>query len=112
MAHSETPQAVRPAPDLKLYAFPSCPFCMRVSRALDDLGLEVEYEDINQKPEALQALVEARGRRTVPVLRIEQQEGQTTWMPESSDIISYLYERFGEGKPPPRCKGFFGFFGW
>ena len=109
---SNPPEALRSAPDLTLYAFPSCPFCMRVSRALDDLGVQVEYQDIHQSPEAMSELISARGRRTVPVLRIKGDNGQNTWMPESCDIISYLYERFGDGSPPPRCKGFFGFFGW
>jgi glutaredoxin 2 len=38
--------------------------------------------------------VEATGRRTVPVLRIEHDDGRVEWMPESADIVDYLRERF------------------
>lgn len=90
-----------PAPDttedLALYAYPSCGYCEDVRVAIRELGLEIEERDVRKSPEHLQALVAARGRRTVPVLRI----GEDRWMPESQDIIAYLYERFGEGKKRP-----------
>jgi glutathione S-transferase len=81
------------ADDLALYHFDSCPYCWRVRRALADLGVEVELRDVEEHPEHLRALLEARGRRTVPVLRIRRAEGDE-WLPESADIIAYLRERF------------------
>ncbi|MFN3203022.1 MAG: glutaredoxin family protein [Bradymonadia bacterium] len=95
---------------LALYAYPTCPFCRRVSKAIDDLGLEVEYRNIHQDRAAYQALLQARGRGTVPVLRIDG-EGGDTWMPESADIVDYLYKEFGNGRTPPRSGGLFGLFG-
>lgn len=83
---------------LSLYHFDSCPYCARVRRALKHLELEVELKDIHRDPAALADLVEAMGRQTVPVLRIEDGD---VWMPESADIIRFLYERFGEGRTPP-----------
>jgi glutaredoxin 2 len=82
------------APDLSLYHYDSCPYCHRVRSAIDRLGIEVELRDIDQQPEHLRALMGARGRRTVPVLRIEGEDG-STWMPESADIVRYLEKRFG-----------------
>ena len=84
---------MRPSPRLTLYHYPSCPYCMRVFRVLDQLGLEIERKDIHQDRGALAELERARGRRTVPVLRIEEPEGRTVWMPESLDIIAYLQKQ-------------------
>ncbi|MBX7195450.1 MAG: glutaredoxin [Sandaracinaceae bacterium] len=85
------------ADDLALYHFDGCPYCARVRRVLDELGVEVELRDIDEDPAHLRALVEARGRRTVPVLRIRHAEGDE-WMPESSDIVAFLRERFGTAR--------------
>lgn len=83
------------APDLALYHYDSCPFCFRVRRALSRLGVEVELRNIHESPEHLRALVDARGAKTVPVLRIQHENGADEWMPESGDIVRYLDRRFG-----------------
>jgi len=90
---------------LSLYQYESCYYCRKVRGALRDLGLEIEIRDIHRERRWLDELVEARGRRTVPVLRIEGEDG-TEWMPESEDIIAYLYRISGR-EPPSR--GWFGF---
>lgn len=82
------------ADDLALYHFDSCPYCQRVRRALARLGVEVELRSIDESPEHYEALMAARGRGTVPVLRIRKEEGDE-WMPESADIVAYLERRFG-----------------
>jgi glutaredoxin len=87
-------------PGLTLYAFQSCPYCQRVLEALRALEIEVEVKDIQQSAEHRRELVEARGRATAPVLRIEE-DGDVRWLPESHAIVAYLYQRFGEGKKPP-----------
>jgi glutaredoxin len=78
-----------------IYGYPQCPFCGRVTRALDSLGLEIEFRNTLESPEYLEELIDATGRTTVPVLRIESEEGEVRWMPESADIIGYL-ERLAE----------------
>ncbi len=83
---------------LSLYHFDSCPYCARVRRALRDLELDVELEDIHRDPSAQADLVAATGRQTVPVLHVADGD---VWMPESGDIVRFLYERFGEGRKPP-----------
>lgn len=96
---------------LALYKYDACGYCQSVLRAIADLGIEdeVELRDTLVDPAHRKALVAATGRATVPVLRIEEprdegDEGEPAvrWLPESRDIIAYLYERFGEGKEPPK----------
>ncbi len=81
---------------LSLYYFPSCPYCRRVLRVIERLGLQdrVELRDITAEPGRRAELLAARGRATVPVLRCTSSEADR-WMPESRDIIRYLETRFG-----------------
>ena len=106
-----------PTPSLALYKYDACGYCQRVMRAIEALGIEdqVELRDTMVDPQWRKELIQATGAGTVPVLRIEEPvlvdgggeggaEGEppkVRWMPESRDIIAYLYERFGEGKQPP-----------
>jgi len=84
--------------DLVLYGYPSCPYCAKVRRVADRLGVELQHRNIRTDPEALRELREAMaGRQTVPVLRIGPESGPHRWMPESSVIARYLGERFGDG---------------
>ena len=85
----------RTSPDLSLYQFNSCPYCARVRHTLESLDLQIEFRDIHQDDAHHDALVAARGRATVPVLRISGPDGDT-WMPESADIVAYLRERFAK----------------
>ena len=78
-----------------LYFYPSCGYCRMVGQAIDQLGIEVELRDIHGDGPHLEDLIAATGRQMVPCLRIESEDGETRWMHESRDIISYLGERFG-----------------
>lgn len=75
---------------LSLYYYDTCGYCRRVLRVIDELGLDVELRHIYHDAEHREALVEARGRTTVPVLRIQEPDGGDHWLPESRDIIDYL----------------------
>ncbi len=84
---------------LALYGYDACPYCQRVRRAIDDLGLEVEERDVLAHPERRDELRQALGRGTVPVLRID--DGSTVrWLPESGAIVAWLYA--SQGREPPR----------
>ena len=84
-----------PAEDtLELYYFDGCPFCNKVRRAIDLLGIDVELRNIKLGQQHRDELVEARRRATVPVLRITSPNGEERWMPESRDIISYLQQTY------------------
>lgn len=82
---------------LALYHFEQCPYCRLVRREIDRLGIAVELRDIHREPQHLRELLAARGRRTVPVLRITAGE-QEHWMPESRDIVRFLQEHHGASK--------------
>ncbi len=91
--------AKRPAEDrLALYHFDGCPYCSRVRHVIDELGIDVELRDIFENHTYLEELKEARGRRTVPVLRIIGAEGDDRWMPESADIVRYLDATYGQSE--------------
>lgn len=79
---------------LILYNRDMCMFCWRVQRTIDKLGITVESRNIWGDALYEQELVEARGQSTVPVLRIIDDEGNSTWLPESGDIINYLTENY------------------
>ena len=80
-----------PAKDkLVLYHSRTCPFCATVTAAINRLGLDVERREIFEDDRFRDQLVEARGRATVPVLRITSPDGDERWMPESRDIVHYL----------------------
>lgn len=80
---------------LALYHLETCPFCVMVRGVIDKLGVDVELRSITQDPDHYDELVEARGRATVPVLRITSPDGEERWMPESRDIITYLESTYG-----------------
>ncbi|MBJ9975671.1 glutaredoxin [Pseudomonas sp. S75] len=82
------------AKDLALYQFHACPFCVKTRRALHRLNVPVALRDAKHDPQHRQALLEGGGRVKVPCLRIDE-EGRSTWMYESNDIIAYLEKRFG-----------------
>lgn len=84
-------RSATPAQDkLLLYHSRSCPFCAYVTSAIEQLGLDVELREIFEDSRYRDELVAARGRATVPVLRIIAPDGEERWMPESRDIVRYL----------------------
>ncbi len=84
-----------PAEDkLALYHYDACPFCMMVRSEIEELGLDVELRDILLDMQHRNDLIEARGRATVPVLRITTPDGHDRWMPESRDIVQYLQKTY------------------
>ncbi|MDH3533011.1 MAG: glutaredoxin [Gammaproteobacteria bacterium] len=90
-APSETPAEDK----LALYHFDGCPFCSMVRAGIDRLGIDVDLRDIFENRQYRDELVEARGRATVPVLRITSPHGEERWMPESRDILRYLEKAAG-----------------
>jgi len=86
----------RDSSGLALYQTTFCPFCVRVRRVIEKLGVEIEIRDIQQDSANRREIIKATGRQTVPVLRIEEEGGEVRWLPESLDIIRYLEERFAD----------------
>ena len=80
---------------LALYGYPTCPYCARVLAAVEELGLDIPLLNTMQDAGHREAVLEAMGCGTVPVLKIEAADGDVKWLPESADIIRYLIGRFG-----------------
>lgn len=78
-----------PAPDqpreLVLYKYDTCPYCIRVARVIEELGLEVPTRDTVRDRSARGELREQTGRTQVPCLFID---GQALF--ESRDIVAWL----------------------
>jgi glutaredoxin len=79
---------------LALYHYNGCPYCSFVRSSIDRLGIDVEWRDIFRTPQHRDDLMRARGRATVPVLRIMSPNREDRWMPESRDIVRYLQKSY------------------
>ncbi|MTI15377.1 glutathione S-transferase N-terminal domain-containing protein [Sansalvadorimonas verongulae] len=75
-----------------LYQFYACPFCIKTRRAIYKLNLNIETREASYGTYR-EELESQGGKVQVPCLRIEE-NGEVTWMYESSAIIQYLQERF------------------
>ena len=83
---------------LSLYEFYACPFCLKTRRVFKRLGLNIETRNAQKGPYRAELLAQG-GVIKVPCLRIDN-DNETIWMYESSDIIAYLEQRFGEASTP------------
>jgi glutathione S-transferase len=92
--------------DLTLFHYRGCWYCHRVWKALDELRLVIADKNIHEDPDAKHEIMAARGRRTVPVLRIVEPDGSVRYMGESRDIVRYLRERFGDEDTEPKSDFF------
>jgi len=79
---------------LSLYQFKACPFCIKVRRTFKRHSLKVETRDAKNDEEIRQELLEQGGKVKVPCLRIEESEGEVSWLYDSNAIVEYLQGRF------------------
>ena len=79
---------------VELFGYPECPYCRRVLNAITVLQIDVPLRNTMTDGAANAMLLEATGRETVPVLRIEMRDGTVRWLPESLDIVRFLTDRF------------------
>jgi glutaredoxin len=79
---------------LALYQYAACPFCVKVRWAAQRNGLNIETRDAKRNDQYAKELVAGGGQLKVPCLKIQETDGTDTWLYESSDIISYLDQRF------------------
>lgn len=83
-------------PDLELYDLAGCPYCAKVKRKLDELGLEYETHSVARSRRDRDEVYEVSGQYGVPVL-VDNSNG-VEGMPESSDIVRYLEREYGDGE--------------
>ncbi len=77
---------------IKLYELDGCPYCAKVRRKLDKLGLEYESVKVPASHSKREEVKEISGQTGVPVL-VDEEYG-VEGMPESSDIVEYLEETY------------------
>ncbi|MGD2053042.1 MAG: glutaredoxin [Gammaproteobacteria bacterium] len=82
--------------NLALYQFHACPFCIITRRTMLRLGLNIELRDAQNDPQWGQELIEQGGKRQVPCLRINREDGKVEWLYESSEIKRYLERQYGD----------------
>jgi glutaredoxin len=75
-------------PNLELYELEGCPYCAKVKRKLDDLGLEYESHMVPRSHSERDEVKQVSGQTGVPVL-VDPDNG-IEGMPESDDIVEYL----------------------
>jgi glutaredoxin len=80
-------------PDLELYELEGCPYCAKVKRKLDELGLEYESHMVARSHAERTEVEEVSGQTGVPVL-VDNTNG-IEGMPESDDIVAYLDREYG-----------------
>lgn len=71
---------------LELFMLPTCPYCLKVIKFLDENGILYKKIDITD-PRNEEALIKIGGKRQVPFL-VDKEHGIEMY--ESGDIIEYL----------------------
>lgn len=77
---------------LTLYVKTGCPFCAKVLKAGEELGISFEQKNIADDAVAAE-LIERGGKRMVPYL-VDEEAGVEMY--ESDDIVTYLRKRFAK----------------
>ncbi len=73
--------------DITLYTGDYCPYCRRVKKELDRLGLE--YESVNADADGRREVIELSGQRAIPIMTIEDEV-----LVDSTYIIRELRRRY------------------
>ena len=79
--------ATREKTDIKLYTGTYCPYCLRVQRELERLGLD--YEAVNADADWREEVIRLSGQRAIPILTIGEEV-----LVDSSHIIRELRRRY------------------
>ncbi len=79
---------------LELYELDGCPYCAKVIRKLDELGLEYDSHMVPRSHDERTEVQEVSGQTGVPVL-VDDEHG-VEGMPESDDIVEYLEQTYGQ----------------
>ena len=82
-------------PPITFYRLQGCPFCERVTRALEDLDLEYRSRFVEPLHSKRNVVKRVAGVRTVPVI-VDERTGVT--MAESANVVEYLETTYG-GEP-------------
>lgn len=93
-APNEQTELDRETDNYVLYQYAACPFCVKVRWAMQRNSLNIETRDAKRNKQYAEELVAGGGKLKVPCLRIEQDDGSSQWLYESTDILAYLDDKF------------------
>ena len=85
-------------PAITVYRLQACPFCERVVRTLDDLGVAYRSRFVEARHSRRDAVKRLTGARTVPAI-VDEDTGVT--MSESANIVRYLEKTYGDHETDP-----------
>jgi glutathione S-transferase len=88
----------RPEKTLEIYEFEACPFCRKVREALSILDLEADVRPCPKNGPRYREVVRQRGGKTQFPYLVDPNAGVEMY--ESDDIVSYLFDRYGDGRVP------------
>ena len=80
-------------PTFTLYRLQACPYCERVVRVLDELGIDYRSRFVEPMHSERTAVKRLTGARTVPAI-VDEHTGVT--MAESANIVDYLERTYGD----------------
>ncbi len=87
----------RPEKPLELYEFEGCPYCRKVREVMSILDLSAKVHPCPKNGTRFRPTVIERGGKALFPYLIDPNTGQEMY--ESDQIISYLFERYGAGRP-------------
>ncbi|GAB6879736.1 glutaredoxin [Halorubrum gandharaense] len=80
-------------PSITLYRLQACPYCERVVRVLDRLGLDYRSRYVEPMHSERNVVKRVSGTRSVPAI-VDEATGVT--MSESANIVAYLERTYGD----------------
>ena len=80
-------------PAITLYRLQACPYCERVVRTLDRLGLAYRSRYVEPMHSERNVVKRVSGKRSVPAI-VDRETGVT--MSESANIVEYLERAYGD----------------
>ena len=80
-------------PAITFYRLQACPFCERVTRTLQEQGLDYHSRFVEPMHSDRDVVKRLSGKRTVPAIH-DENTGVT--MSESANIVEYLERTYGE----------------
>ena len=88
----------RPEKPLELYEFEACPFCRKAREALSVLDLDALVLPCPKGGPRFREEVKRRGGKYQFPYLVDPNTGKEMY--ESDEIVAYLFERYGAGRPP------------
>jgi glutathione S-transferase len=88
----------RPKKRLELYEFEACPYCRKVREALSILDLEAMIYPCPKGGPRFRREVERRGGKAQFPYLVDPNTDKEMY--ESDDIVTYLFDRYGDGEVP------------